>query len=110
MKATEYTLVEKPCIDTLENLGYTYLPPAQNKTARDSLNQVILKDIFIQSIQKINNIPQEVANATYQDIITITDNEELTNLLRGNYSRNIPGAATIKSPAIQTAFAKNTTA
>lgn len=93
----EYQLVEKPCLDTLVNLGYTYLPPAQNKTARDSQNQVILKDIFIQSIQKINNIPQEAANATYQDILAITDNEEFTNLLRGNYSRNIPGVATKKT-------------
>ena len=50
MKPTEYTLVEKPCIDALIKLGYTWLPPQQNQPARDTLNQVILRDIFITAI------------------------------------------------------------
>jgi len=97
MKASEYTLTEKPCIDALVKFGYTWLPPQQNQTARDSLNQVILRDIFITAIQRINNIPQEVARATYQDMLAVTDNEQWTNLLRGNYSRNVPGEATKKT-------------
>ncbi|NMG05877.1 HsdR family type I site-specific deoxyribonuclease [Brasilonema sp. UFV-L1] len=95
--ATEYTIVEKPCIDALVSFGYTWLPPAQNQTARDTLNQVILRDIFITAIQRINDVPQEVARATYQDMLIVTDNEQWTNLLRGNYSRNVPGETTKKT-------------
>jgi type I restriction enzyme R subunit len=96
-QATEYTLVEKPCIDALIKLGYTWLNPQQNQPARDTLNQVILRDIFITAIQRINNIPEEVARATYQDMLIVTDNEQWTNLLRGNYSRNVPGETTKKN-------------
>ncbi len=96
-QATEYTLVEKPCIDALVKLGYTWLPPQQNQPARDTLNQVILRDIFITAIQRINNVPEEVARATYQDMLIVTDNEQWTNLLRGNYSRNVPGETTKKT-------------
>ncbi|MEW6496401.1 MAG: type I restriction endonuclease, partial [Cyanobacteriota bacterium] len=69
----------------------------QNQPARDTLNQVILRDIFITAIQRINNIPEEVARATYQDMLIVTDNEQWTNLLRGNYSRNVPGETTKKT-------------
>ncbi|MBD2770986.1 type I restriction endonuclease subunit R [Iningainema tapete] len=96
-QATEYTLVEKPCIDALIQLGYSWLPPQQNQTARDTLNQVILRDIFITAIQRINNVPEDVARATYQDILAVTDNEQWTNLQRGNYSRNVPGETTKKT-------------
>ncbi|MBD2491716.1 type I restriction endonuclease subunit R [Aulosira sp. FACHB-615] len=96
-KGPEYTLTEKPCIDALLKFSYTWLPPQQNQTARDSLNQVILRDIFITAIQNINKIPEEVARATYQDMLAVTDNEQWTNLLRGNYSRNVPGEATKKT-------------
>jgi type I restriction enzyme R subunit len=96
-QATEYTLVEKPCIDALIKLGYTWLPPQQNQPARDTLNQVILRDIFITAIQRINAVPEEVARATYQDMLIVTDNEQWTNLLRGNYSRNVPGETTKKT-------------
>ncbi|OKH51891.1 hypothetical protein NIES2101_16510 [Calothrix sp. HK-06] len=95
--ANEYTLVEKPCIGTLTSFGYTYLPPQQNQVARDTLNEVILRDIFITSIQRINEIPEEAARATYQDMLRVTDNEQWTNLLRGNYSRNVPGESTKKT-------------
>ncbi len=97
IQATEYTLVEKPCIDALVKLGYTWLPPQQNQPARDTLNQVILRDIFITAIQRINDVPEEVARATYQDMLIVTDNEQWTNLLRGNYSRNVPGETTKKT-------------
>ncbi|MGB3205786.1 MAG: HsdR family type I site-specific deoxyribonuclease [Crinalium sp.] len=96
-KGPEYTLTEKPCIDALVKFGYTWLPPQQNQTARDKLNQVILRDIFLTAIQHINNIPEEVACATYQDMLAVTDNEQWTNLLRGNYSRNVPGKTTKKT-------------
>lgn len=95
--ANEYTLVEKPCIGALTSFGYTYLSPQQNQVARDTLNEVILRDIFITSIQRINQIPEEAARATYQDMLRVTDNEQWTNLLRGNYSRNVPGESTKKT-------------
>ncbi|MBE8989437.1 type I restriction endonuclease subunit R [Nostoc sp. LEGE 12450] len=96
-KGPEYTLGEKPCIDALVKFGFTWLQPQQNQTVRDTLNQVILRDIFIAAIQRINNIPEEVARATYQDMLAVNDNEQWTNLLRGNYSRNVPGEATKKT-------------
>lgn len=93
----EYALVEKPCIDTLVSLGYGWLPPDQNEAARDSLNQVILRDTCIQALQRINGIPEDVARATYQDLLAVSDNETWLKLLRGNYSRNVPGEATKKT-------------
>lgn len=92
----EYTLVEKPCIDTLVNLGYVWLPPQQHDSDSDSQNQVILRDVFITAIQRINAIPLEAARAAYQDMLAVTDNETWLSYLRGNYSRNVPGESTKK--------------
>ena len=39
---------ETPCIDYLLTLGYEYLPPDQNQAARDGLNHVILREIFLE--------------------------------------------------------------
>jgi len=57
----EYTLAEKPCIDTLIDMDYTWLLPSQNDRARDGQNQVILRDILIQAVQDINGVSEEVA-------------------------------------------------
>ena len=93
----EYRLAEKPCIDGLMALGYTYLSPAQHDDQRDGQNHVIVRSILIEAIQRINQVPEEVARAVYQDLLGKTDNEEWTQLLRGNYSRSVPGQATKKT-------------
>ena len=87
----EYNLVEKPNLEFLQSVGYTWLPPEQNETARDSLNQVILRDMFIKAIERINNVSEETARATYQDLLSVSDNEIWLRYLRGNYSRNVLG-------------------
>ena len=93
----EYTLAEKPTIEGLGKLGYEYLRPDQHDEHRDGENHVILRPILIEAIQRINGVSEEVARATYSDLLGVTDNEEWTNLLRGNYSRTVPGESTKKT-------------
>ena len=93
----EYTLVEKPTIDILKNLGYEWLKPEDNISAREELNNVILKNIFISSLMRINSVDEETARAVYQELLSVTDNERWTYILRGNYSRKVPGQATNKT-------------
>lgn len=93
----EFTLAEKPCLDYLQELGYKILPANQNEAARDGLNQVLLRDTLIQAIQELNQVPKEVARATYHELLTVSDNEKWTSLLRGNYSRTVPGESRKKT-------------
>jgi len=93
----EYTLAERPTIDGLVELGYDYLHPSQHDEHRDGENHVILRPILIEAIQRTNDVPEDVATATYSDLLGVTDNEEWTSLLRGNYSRTVPGESTKKT-------------
>ena len=93
----EYTLAEKPCIDALVDMDYTWLPPSQNDRARDGQNQVILRDELIQAVQRINDVSEEVARGVYHELLAVTDNEQWTSILRGNYSRTVPGEDTKKT-------------
>lgn len=96
----EYTLTEKPCIDALVDMDYTWLSPSLNDRARDGQNQVILRDILIQAIQGINNVSEEVARGVYHELLAVSDNEQWTSILRGNYSRTVPGEDTKKTITI----------
>ena len=93
----EYTLAEKPTIDGLGKLGYEYLRPSQHDEHRDGENHVILRPILIEAIRRINGVSGDVARAVYSDLLGVTDNEEWTSLLRGNYSRSVPGESTKKT-------------
>src|SRR5690606_12409825 len=42
-------------------------------------------------------VPEEVARAVYQDLLGKTDNQDWIDVLRGNYSRTVPGQATKKT-------------
>jgi len=90
----EYTLAEKPCIEGLKALGYSWLHPTKNELARDGLNQVLLRDEFISAISEINNIDEDTARTVYLDMLNVTDNQQWLSLLRGNYSRSVPGSST----------------
>ncbi|WP_417430954.1 type I restriction endonuclease subunit R [Kiloniella sp.] len=90
----EWVLAEKPTIECLRTLGYKYLDPEKHKEQRDGQNHVLLRPVFIKAIQKINGISEEDAQAAYLELISKTDNEEWSQLLRGNYSRTVPGKAT----------------
>ncbi|NLX15063.1 MAG: type I restriction endonuclease subunit R [Phycisphaerales bacterium] len=93
----EFRLAEKPTLDRLVGLGYAYLHPDEHDEHRDGENHVILRPILIEAVQRLNGVSEEVPRATYSDLLNITDNEAWTNLLRGNYSRNIPGEPTKKT-------------
>lgn len=93
----EYHLVEKPILDGLVTLGYNYLPPSRHDDYRDGPNHVLLRPVLVEAIQRINQVPEDVARAVYQDLLGKTDNEEWTQLLRGNYSRTVAGQATKKT-------------
>ena len=93
----EYNIVEKPIIDYLVGLGYHWLKPKDNITSRDGLNQVILRDIFISSIMRINTISEEDARLVYLDLLNLNDNEMWLHVLRGNYSRTIQGESKKKT-------------
>jgi len=90
----EYTLAEKPCIDGLKALGYSWLHPTKNELARDGLNQVLLREEFILAISDINDLDEDTARTVYLDMLNVTDNQQWLSLLRGNYSRTVPGSST----------------
>lgn len=93
-QGSEYRLAEKPCIDELQKIGYSYLKPKDHTKNRDGDNLVILKTDFIEAIKKINGIDEQTANDVYQDILRFSDNQEFTKVLRGDYSRIVAGEQT----------------
>jgi type I restriction enzyme R subunit len=87
----EHEIVEMPIVHYLAQLGYHYLRPEENDLARDGLNQVILRQTFLSSIMKINNLAEDDARSVYHELLTLYDNEKWTYILRGNYSKTIRG-------------------
>ncbi|MCK5202190.1 MAG: hypothetical protein KAR21_27745 [Spirochaetales bacterium] len=94
---TEYSLVEKPSLEYLDSLGYEFITESQNIEARDELNHVILKDIFINSLIRINDIPEETARSIYIELLALNDNEKWTRIMRGDFSKTIPDFPTKKT-------------
>ena len=91
MPGPEFALVEKPAIDILTGLGYDHLPAGANETARDGLNQVLLRDPVIEAVRRLNGLDIETARRIYQDLLTVSDNERWIEILRGQYSRSRSG-------------------
>lgn len=91
MPSPEYALAELPVITYLDSIGYNWLKPEKNEDARDGLNNVILRDEFKDAICRINNVGARTAQAVYQELLSVQDNDRWTNILRGNYSRMLPG-------------------
>ncbi|WP_420125874.1 type I restriction endonuclease subunit R [Longimicrobium sp.] len=94
---SEYKLAEKPTLDTLQALGYTYLPPSAHAAHRDGENHVLLRAEFVQAVQRINGVSEDVARQVYSEVVGKSDNEEWLSLLRGNYSKTVPGEAKKKT-------------
>lgn len=90
----EWLFAEKPAIDALKAIGYAYLHPDLHDQNRDAQNHVLFKPIFIEAIKRINHIGDADAIAVYQELVSKSDNEEWTNILRGNYSRTVEGKTT----------------
>jgi type I restriction enzyme R subunit len=94
---TEFDFTENPSIKYLQSLGYDYLDGKQSIDNRDGLNNVILKDTLKEALIRINDIPEDIASSIYTELLTISDNERWTQLLRGDYSKTVPGEATKKT-------------
>ena len=88
---SEYRLAEKPALDTLVAMGWQVLSPAQALAMREEENRVILKPVLIDALRTINGIGAEDAEAIYNDLATLSDNEEWQRKLRGGYSRRLSG-------------------
>jgi len=97
---SEYTLVEKPIIDFMtdrDGLGYSFITRERNQSARDGLTNVILKEILIKALISLNEIPEETAYSIYQELSLISNDEEWLKILRGDYSKTVPGQRTKKT-------------
>jgi type I restriction enzyme R subunit len=89
---SEYTLVEKPIIGFLQGLGYTYLPPSRHPKLRGTReNEVLFRPLLIEALCRINGIGSEDARAITNDLARTTDNQSWISILRGKYSRKLPG-------------------
>ena len=88
---SEYRLAEKPALDVLAGLGWQVLSPEAALAMRVEENRVILKDVLVDSLRALNGIGAEDAEAIYNDLATLSDNEEWQRKLRGGYSRRLTG-------------------
>lgn len=80
---SEYRLAEKPALDALAALGWQVLSPAQALAMREEENRVILKPVLVDALRTLNGIGAEDAEAIYNDLATLSDNEEWQRKLRG---------------------------
>lgn len=91
----EYTLVEKPILDALtKRYGYTYIHPNEHPVLRDRENEVLLQIPMVQAIRRINNLELAPALAIFHELAGIEDNQKWLEVLRGHYSRKLPGEET----------------
>lgn len=99
----EYTLVEKPLIDLLTNEygprdgspGYVYISPAEHTKYRGTReNEVLFTPLLVQALVRINNIPESSAETIAAELQSLSDNERWLTILRGDYSKKIPGEDT----------------
>jgi type I restriction enzyme R subunit len=88
---SEYRLAEKPAIEVLAALGYRPLAPEAALAMRVEENRVILKPVLIAALQALNGIVADDAEAVYNDLATLSDNEDWQRKLRGGYSRRLSG-------------------
>ena len=88
---SEYRLAEKPALEVLAGLGYQLLSPEAALAMRQEENRVILKPVLIEALRALNGIGAEDVEAIYNDLATLSDNEDWQRKLRGAYSRRVAG-------------------
>lgn len=88
---SEYRLAEKPALDALAAMGWQVLSSPQALAMREEENRVILKPVLVDALRTINGIGWADAEAIYNDLSTLSDNEEWQRKLRGGYSRRLSG-------------------
>ncbi|MFM2161509.1 MAG: hypothetical protein RLZZ383_1021 [Pseudomonadota bacterium] len=93
--ANEYTLVEKPLVDALtDRYGYRLIPPETHPTLRAMENEVLFRPLLVDALVRINGIGVADAEAAFHELAGLTDNQRWLDVLRGQYSRKLPGEAT----------------
>lgn len=98
---SEYRLAEKPALDALIAMGYAALHHEAAMLMRQEANRVLLKPVLIEALQSLNQgLDAEDAEAIYNDLSTLSDNEEWQRRLRGAYSRRLKGEAKDKPVAL----------
>jgi type I restriction enzyme R subunit len=97
---SEYRLAEKPAMDVLAAMGYQTVAPEAAGTMRVEENRVILKPVLIAALQALNGIGAGDAEAVYNELATLSDNEDWQRKLRGGYSRRITGENRDRSIAL----------
>lgn len=91
----EYTLVEKPILDTLvAEYGYRFVPPDEHPSLRARENEVLFRPVLIDALRRLNSLDESTAKAIFNDLAALTDNETWVKRLRGDYSWKVPGEAT----------------
>ncbi|MDC3378674.1 HsdR family type I site-specific deoxyribonuclease [Planctomycetota bacterium] len=92
----EYTLVEKPIIEFLGAMqpSYRFIPSSKHPRLRTRENEVLFKPLLIDALVRINGIPKATAEAVFNDLAGLSDNERWVEVLRGNYSRKVEGEET----------------
>lgn len=96
-RGTEWRLAEKPTLEYLQSLGYSFVAPEEHATLRDGENQTIFRPHLIAALQKLNGISQTDAESAVAELIRKEDNEEWTEILRGDFSRIVEGQNTQKT-------------
>ena len=100
MKAShgsEFKLAEHPALKILQQEHrYEFLDPKDHPEFRDGDNNVLLRPILIEALQRINGIDEDTATSCYGDLLRITDNQAWHKALVNDSqlnSRTVPGEA-----------------
>jgi type I restriction enzyme, R subunit len=88
---SEFRLAEKAALDALAAMGWQPLSPEAALAMRTEENRVILKPLLVDALRDLNRIGAEDAEVIYNDLATLSDNEEWQRKLRGGYSRRLAG-------------------
>jgi type I restriction enzyme R subunit len=97
---SEYRLAEKPAMDVLTGLRWQVLSSEAALAMRVEENRVIIKHVLIEALRTLNGIGAEDAEAIYNDLAALSDNEDWQRKLRGGYSRRITGEKQDRSIAL----------
>jgi type I restriction enzyme, R subunit len=96
-RGTEWRLAEKPTLEYLQTLGYQFVSPEEHATLRDGENQTIFRPHLVAALQKLNGISNSDAEAAAAELLRKEDNEEWTEILRGDFARSVEGQSTQKT-------------
>ncbi len=94
---TEWHLAEKPTLEYLLTLGYEFVPKEQHAALRGAENQVIFRPHLIAALQRLNGISEQDAKAAAAELLRKENNEEWTEILRGDFARIVEGQSTQKT-------------